>query len=93
MYWTNFRTSENSIPKLEVPANISVTSGQPVEVVVVATDDDNDKVTYALLDDDGGRQSIDPNTGVISATFNASRPSTLGWVNITWHSLKIYLSM
>ena len=43
-------------------------------------DDDGDTLTYRLENDAGGTQSIDPATGVITATFNASTPSVVRFV-------------
>ena len=60
-----------------VPANINVTSDQPVMISVAATDDDNDAITYRLVDDAVGYRSIDPITGTINATFTASSLSSL----------------
>ena len=67
----------NSLPKLEVPTNVSATSDEPITVAVTALDDDNDTVTYKLVDDNGGLYSINNVTGVINATFSAVNSSSL----------------
>ena len=65
------------MPHLEVPTNISVTAGQARVVTVVGSDDDNDQLTYKLLSNASGTQTIDPITGIINATFNATNPSAI----------------
>lgn len=62
---------------MDVPTNISATSGELVTLAVTALDDDNDTVTYKLVDDDGDHYSINNVTGVISATFSAFNSSSL----------------
>ena len=60
-----------------MPTNVSVTSDEPITLAVTALDDDNDTVTYKLVDDNGGRYSINSVTGVINATFSAVNSSSL----------------
>nr|KAG5691691.1 hypothetical protein BaRGS_029456 [Batillaria attramentaria] len=46
---------KNTLPKVEVPDYVTVRSGQPAKFNVTADDpDENDEVTYALVDEFGG---------------------------------------
>ncbi|KAK7481053.1 hypothetical protein BaRGS_00027689, partial [Batillaria attramentaria] len=66
---------KNSLPELEVPVNVSVTSGQPASFQVVANDpDDGDVVTYKLADDANGALIVDPSTGGVTANLNVQQP-------------------
>ena len=78
----SFILAENSIPKLKGPAQVKVTINVPVVLNVTAIDDDDDVVTYTLADNNDGRHSIDNTTGVIIATFDAVKSSSLRFVSL-----------
>ena len=78
----SFILAENSIPKLQGPAQVRVSRNEPITVVVAATDDDGDEVMFTLADNDDGRRSIDPATGVINATFDAANSSSVRSVSL-----------
>ena len=69
------------MPQVTVATSVNVTSGN-VTVQASATDDDeDDTLTFGLVDDCGGRYSINPATGVINAVFNESFPVSLRLAN------------
>nr|KAG5701543.1 hypothetical protein BaRGS_024793 [Batillaria attramentaria] len=71
------KQSKNTIPRIEAPDNITVTSGSPTIISVTGYDDDGDDITYRLADDADGSLQIDPSTGQINATLNATKPTAI----------------
>ena len=68
-------SAENSLPDLQVPDNVTVTSDVPTSFSISATDRDvGDTVTYRLVHDGNGALQIDSQTGEITATINSRQP-------------------
>lgn len=71
--------TENRLPSLQVPDNVTMTTNI-AKTFRVSANDPGDTVTYKLANDGKGTIQINDATGEITVTVNPNTPVTLQWV-------------
>ncbi|KAK7482987.1 hypothetical protein BaRGS_00025764, partial [Batillaria attramentaria] len=80
---------KNTVPHVQVPATLNVTSGAEVTFTLQGHDPDtNDLVTYHVEDDGNGTVQIDSQTGLVTFTPDALQPSVFRFFVMDSHNVQ-----